>query len=77
MKTLGTILENKTSETLTKAEQLNTVLNKLNVLIEGKLAFYSFSLFLLLPLFSTININNLTFRVFKCLQYMLIYMKPC
>lgn len=45
MKTLGNILDNKTSETLTKAEQLNTDLNEFNVLIEGELAFYSFSFF--------------------------------
>lgn len=44
MKTLGNILDNKTIETLTKAEQLNTDLNEFNVLIEGELAFYSFSL---------------------------------
>lgn len=77
MTTLGNILDNKTSETLTKAEQLNTDLNEFNVLIEGKLAFFSF---LLLCLFSAININNLTveyLKVFECIQYMLIYMEPC
>lgn len=47
MKTLGNILDNKTLETVTKAEQLDTNLNELNVLIEGKLAFFFF-----LPLFS-------------------------
>lgn len=52
MKTLGNILDNKTSETLTKAEQLNTDLNEFNVLIEGKLAFYSFSLFVASSFFS-------------------------
>ncbi|TNM94625.1 hypothetical protein fugu_017384 [Takifugu bimaculatus] len=34
VKTLGSILDNKTSETLTKAEQLNSDLNEFNVLIE-------------------------------------------
>lgn len=42
MKTLGNILDNKTLETVTTAEQLNTGLSELNVLIEGKLAFYTF-----------------------------------
>lgn len=44
MKTLGNILDSKTSETLTKAEQFNTDLNEFNLLIEGELVFYSFSL---------------------------------
>lgn len=39
METLGTTLDKNTLETLTKAEQLDTDLNELNVLIEGKLAF--------------------------------------
>lgn len=47
METLGTTLDKNTLETLTKAEQLDTDLNELNVLIEGKLAFYSFSYLLL------------------------------
>lgn len=46
MKTLGNILDNKTLETFTKAEQLDTDLSELNVVIEGKLAFYSFSFFI-------------------------------
>lgn len=54
MKTLGNILDNKTLETFTKAEQLDTDLSELNELIEGKLVFYSFSilffLFCLIPL---------------------------
>lgn len=45
MKTLGDILHNKTLETFAKAEQLDTYLSELNMLIEGKLAFCSFSFF--------------------------------
>lgn len=65
---LGNILDNKTTETFTKAQQLSTDLNKLNVLIEGKLAFDSFSLF-----HQSIHTNTCTFTVLKGITYVLKY----
>lgn len=70
MKTLGNILDNKTLETVTKAEQLDTNLNELNVLIEGKLAFFFFPSSFFSP---NISINVCTFTVFKCIRYTLRY----
>lgn len=70
MKTLGNILDNKTLETVTKAEQLDTDLNELNVLIEGKLAFFFFPSSFFSP---NISINVCTFTVFKCIRYTLRY----
>lgn len=63
---LGNILDNKTTETFTKAQQLSTDLNKLNVLIEGKLAFDSFTLFQ-----QSICKNACTFTVLKGIRYVL------
>lgn len=61
MKTLGNILDNKTLETVTTAEQLITGLSELNVLIEGTVN---------LP-FIRYNINNNPFTLFKCIRHTL------